>query len=286
MAFPEGRDPVSQATGPAMPRRPEKGFDLLASLPWPLGILLGIAGFLAIRYGIPWHMGQASGPVGEAFAGGHVSKSLNLLGLAILGICWLAAGASFFRRRESRRLYAAQAATPRLEALGWLQFEQLVGEWFRRQGYSVIENVGAGSDGGIDLLLHKQGRKELVQCKHWRRRRVDVATVREMWGLLQHHRASAVWIVCSGDFTRDARAFAEGKPIHLVTGSQLAALLPAKAPPPAGIQCGTPELTADHPALCRRCGSPVAMRRNRRTGDAFLGCTAFPKCRETMPLEG
>ena len=59
---PEGRDPVSHATGPAMPRRPEKGFDLLASLPWPLCILLGIAGFLAIRYGIPWHMGQANGP--------------------------------------------------------------------------------------------------------------------------------------------------------------------------------------------------------------------------------
>jgi Topoisomerase DNA binding C4 zinc finger len=35
---------------------------------------------------------------------------------------------------------------------------------------------------------------------------------------------------------------------------------------------------------CPRCGSPMAERRNRQTGDAFLGCTRYPACRGTRPV--
>lgn len=34
-----------------------------------------------------------------------------------------------------------------------------------------------------------------------------------------------------------------------------------------------------NPAPCPRCGSNMVERRNRKTGDVFWGCLAFPKCR-------
>lgn len=37
-------------------------------------------------------------------------------------------------------------------------------------------------------------------------------------------------------------------------------------------------LASDLPP-CKRCGGPTAPRFNRRTGDKFLGCLAFPDCR-------
>src|SRR5690606_11146971 len=91
----------------------------------------------------------------------------------------------------------------------------------RRQGYQVAETGLGGKDGGIDLILTKDGRRELVQCKQWRRRQVNAATVREMWGLVDHHGADAVHIVSVGNFTPDARQFSRGKPIYLVTGRDL-----------------------------------------------------------------
>ena len=263
-----------------MARKREGLFDTLVGLPWPVGIVAGLIAYLAIRHGIPWYFSQSGALLSRAFSTDGAGNSLSWLAWLLLGLCWLAAGVSFLRSRQRARIYDSQAAAPQLEALSWHQFEQLVGEWFRRKGYRVDETGGGGSDGGIDLVVRKDGRKELVQCKQWRRRKVDVATVREMWGLLQHHGAGAVWIVGLGDFTTDAAEFAAGKPIRLVTGRQLvSAMRPALAPPPE-------PATAPEATHCPRCGSPMARRQNRKTGAAFLGCTAFPRCRETRAIQG
>ena len=42
-----------------------------------------------------------------------------------------------------------------------------------------------------------------------------------MWGLMAHHQADGVKIVCVGEFTRDAEAFANGKAIELINGEAL-----------------------------------------------------------------
>ena len=63
----------------------------------------------------------------------------------------------------------AQAqSTNALDGMSWREFEMLVGEAFRLQGYRVIETGGGGADGGIDLVLFKGSEKFLVQCKQWK----------------------------------------------------------------------------------------------------------------------
>ena len=52
--------------------------------------------------------------------------------------------------------------------MSWREFEMLVGEAFRRRGCFVEETGLGGKDGGIDLVVSKGGRKELVQCKQRR----------------------------------------------------------------------------------------------------------------------
>ena len=103
----------------------------------------------------------------------------------------------------------------------WREFEELVAEAFRREGYSVIENAKAGSDGGVDIRLRRNGELVLVQCKNWNRNRVGVGVVREMCGVMMDEGAAGVVIVCSGRFTRDAWNFAKGKPVRLVGGRAL-----------------------------------------------------------------
>lgn len=38
-------------------------------------------------------------------------------------------------------------------------------------------------------------------------------------------------------------------------------------------------------ATCPDCDGPMKERTNRSTGEIFLGCSDFPKCRGTRPLD-
>ncbi|MCX7032420.1 MAG: restriction endonuclease [Arenimonas sp.] len=273
-------------------RKRESWLDLIASLPWPVGVVLGIGAFMAIRYGIPWYFEQSGSAFSKTFGKSLAEGPLAMFAWLALLLCWLGAGLSAFKRQQRASLFDSQANNLQLAALDWRQFERLVAEWFHRQGYQVTETGGGGPDGGIDLTLRKNGRTEIVQCKQWRRRQVPVATVREMWGLMQHHRADAVWIVCIGEFTPDAANFAAGKAIRLVTGKELGQLVQVvkEATGPAVVSAATspPQFAAPTPSqdagspVCPKCSGKLVERRNRRTGEDFLGCESYPACRGTL----
>ncbi len=44
---------------------------------------------------------------------------------------------------------AQSKATDVLDGMSWREFEMLVGEGFRLQGYQVVETGGGGADGGV-----------------------------------------------------------------------------------------------------------------------------------------
>jgi restriction system protein len=204
-----------------MAKRTTSGFEQIAAMPWWLGILIGLIGYVAIRHGIGWYLASSHSPVlagmGRMLAAGAYAP---LAWMLLIG-CWLAALASFVGRGRRRQLLDSQTGIDSLRRMSWRQFEQLAGEAFRRQGYAVEETGLGGADGGIDLILRKHGKTTLVQCKQWQNWQVGVKVVREMYGLLMHHQAAAVKIVALGDYTSDARRFAQGKPIELIHGGEL-----------------------------------------------------------------
>lgn len=206
-----------------MAKRNQSGIAFVASMPWPVGIALGFIAYLAVRYGIGWYFTTSHNPylsgLGDASAKGIYAP----IGWMLLGGCWIAATASFFGQAKRRVLLDTQTGIDSLRRMDWKEFEMLTGEAFRRQGYAIAENGLGGADGGIDLILRKNGKTTLVQCKQWRTRQISVNVVREMYGLLTHHRADAVKIVALADYTADARRFAQGKPIELVDGNALVA---------------------------------------------------------------
>jgi len=265
--------------------------DALASAPWPVGIAAGVLGFGLVLYGIPAFLGARSPVFAQVFAGGPL---LTLLACAVLLICWMAALASFTGARRRRNLLDTRTSLQSIAEVDWRDFERLVGEAFRRKGYRVEENGLGGADGGIDLVLAREGRRVLVQCKQWHRDKVPVNVVREMYGLLAHHRADEVVVATLGGFTRDAEQFAHGKPIRLLDGSSLLRMIrevqsaevadsPGRSAQGVGPSPMVP--TADVPG-CPRCGSAMVRNVNRQHGSAFWGRSRFPDCRGTRSLAG
>src|ERR1700754_1377704 len=213
-----------RARGPFMARKGDGVFENLTRSPWPVGLVFGVIAFALIRFGLPAYLEHSASPI-LAKVGASLGQAIAPLAWVVLILSWLASLFSFVGARRRRRLLDVQRDLDSIAALGWKHFELLVAEAYRRQGYRVEETGQGGADGGIDLILRRPGEMVLVQCKQWRTRKVPVNVVREMHGLMHHHGAHGVKLICVGAYTPDAVAFAAGKPIELVTGEALLALV-------------------------------------------------------------
>ena len=272
-----------------MARRNESFLDAVAAMPWPFGIVTGVVVFLLIRYGLGWYFISFGGPIGKSAGEQFLSGAIAPLAWIVALACWMAAGFSYRESRRRHRLLEAQTGLESLKAMRWQDFERLVSEAFRRRGYRVEETGLGGADGGIDLILRKDGRVDLVQCKQWRTRQVKANVVREMWGLVAHHHADGVKIVCVGDFTRDAEEFAAGKAIELIHGERLLELIREVQSAPVASRGTSP--TRVEPMLaqraaptCPKCGSVMVLRTNRTTKKPFWGCGSYPRCKGTIEV--
>jgi restriction system protein len=270
-----------------MGRRRNAGlFETLTLLPWPVGIGFGIAGFALIHWGVRWLAGSLGGTLGQSLGTVMEAGTLDPVAWALLALGMLAAAISAFRSGDRKRLLDEQRNLESLRALSWSRFEQLVGEAFRRHGYSVEETGQGGADGGVDILLRKDGTTTLVQCKHWRTRQIGVSVVREMFGLMHHHQAAAVKIVCTGVFSGDCYRFAVGKPLELVDGAALLEVIGRLQPMPVeGVSVAHPSVPRELPKVapsCPRCAAQMVERINRASGKGFWGCTSYPRCKGTV----
>jgi len=255
-------------------------FDILTDAPWWTSLLVGGISYAALRFAFPviW-----SNP--KTMLGILAGASSQLAWISV--ILALPAMVSMFKSAGKRRMLDRQNGIGSIRSLSWKQFEELLGEAYRRQGFTVSENPGMGVDGGIDLTIKRGDDTYLVQCKHWKTRKVGVKVVREMLGLMTAHSATGAIIVTSGVFTKEAIDFAAAQHIKLVNGDGLVRMI--------GALQTTPAITSVSSALtvsarrCPRCGKDQALRTARRganTGAKFWGCSNFPNCRYTEVVSG
>jgi restriction system protein len=171
-------------------------------------------------------------------------------------------------------------------SLKWAQFERFVAEYYRRSGATVTPRGGPMADGGVDLVLdYATGERLIVQCKHWKSRLVGVKPLRELWGVRDDEKADGAIFITSGAFTADAATFAHGKHLELIDGGKLRAMIADVKRTGAAAAAANGGGSSAAPA-CPRCGSPMVLRTARRgahAGDAFWGCSTYPRCRETLP---
>ena len=104
-------------------------------------------------------------------------------------------------------------------SLSGTEFERELGDLFKRNGWEVQWTPASG-DEGVDLILRKDGKKTVVQCKA-HKAPVGPAIVRELYGSMVASGADNAILACTGGFTRGVWEFAEDKPIELISASDL-----------------------------------------------------------------
>lgn len=216
-------------------------------------------------------------------------KAMTLaLTIVVLGVWFMAMP---FRIMDSLRLRRVRGLRD-IQAMHWRELEWLVAEAYRRQGYTVRETPD-GPDGGVDLILVKNGEKTLVQCKQWRKWSVGVRQVRELYGVMASEGASNGIVVSCGEYTHATCDFARNKPLELVNGERLTAMISA-------VQEGRVDSTfesnnakqhfttqAETPR-CPLCNAPMILHTNKKgfnPGSRFWGCSTYPHCRGKRSYE-
>jgi restriction system protein len=271
--------------------------DAVALLSWWVGIVLAVVFYLVLHYfaerpiAAVTQPGQLADVVGQSMV-----RTLATIGQYLLPfLCLVGAAVSFWRRRDRQRLVehaAARPAASAVDGMTWQQFERLVGEAFRLQGYKVAENGGSGADGGIDLVLARDGEKHLVQCKQWRAFKVGVDVVRELYGVMAATGAAGGFVVTSGRFTDEAQDFARGRNVQLVDGTKLHRMIQqvqqsASVSQPAADAGEVPAGTSPAHPTCPVCAQTMVRRVARKgtnAGKDFWGCPGWPQCKGTRPL--
>jgi len=288
---------------------------LVALMPWWLALAVAVASYLWLHSVVASPMPVVTDPNQmNAMIAGSVWRGFALIGQYLVPLlCLAGAGVSVFKRRQASQLHSDAAnRADGIAQMSWREFEVLVGEHFRHLGFSVRVTGGGGPDGGVDVLLQKGADHYLVQCKHWRARRVGVEAVRELYGVMAAQRMAGGFVVTSGDFTEEARAFASGREVQLINGlalkqavqAQSAAISPLnpqaalggqqalRESPTVVVAPATPTQLPSSAAatLCPVCTSSMVLRQVRNgsnAGQNFWGCSQFGKtqCRGSRPVE-
>lgn len=269
-------------------------FDVLTRVPTWVGPVLAGVVFVGMRYAVPYFLfpDKPASAFESSFNKTLASFAKTIAPFLSAGVLVLWAAAEV-KKLFNRRLLAKTEGIEDIRRMSWREFESLVGEAYRRQGYDVQETGSASGDGGIDMMLERGGEKSAVQCKRWRDRQVGAKVARELYGSMADAGAARGIIVCCGEFTADAEAFAERNGIELVTGRSLVSLIAeakggtaarsnagserAASPARAGAQSRVAAVPA-----CPVCGSPMRIVTARTK---FWGCPKYPKCRGTRQLE-
>ena len=158
------------------------------------------------------------------------------------------------------------------------RFEDWCAARFRDLGYQV-QIVGGQGDHGIDLLASKGGEKVAVQCRRFAQANsVTEPQLRDLYGAMHAVGAGRAVMVTTGQYTGAASEWARGKSIDLWGPQELGAL----EPPVAGLS--TQRNPGTTLGSCPISHSPLVLRTNRQSGDQFVGCSDYPKCRYTRPL--
>ena len=139
--------------------------------------------------------------------------------------------------KEDRRFVSAYDVADSLEneynlaAMDWQDFENLIREIFQKE-FSVsggeVKITQASRDGGVDAVAFDpdpiRGGKIVIQAKRYTNV-VGVSAVRDLYGTTMNEGATKGILVTTSDFGPDAYEFIKGKPLTLISGSNLLHLL-------------------------------------------------------------
>jgi restriction system protein len=108
-----------------------------------------------------------------------------------------------------------------LRGMSWEDFSSAISEAYRRQGYQVEPS----RDKAFDYQLTKKGKRTLLLCRRWKVNQVGAEPLRKLNEAIARTDAYNAICIATGEYSANARTFAEGQPLTLLAGRELVELV-------------------------------------------------------------
>lgn len=152
--------------------------------------------------------------------------------LAALVAVAIGAAASAWLWLARRRRDEADAGLAALSGMRWREFSRFVLDAMRHRGHEVqADAVALSGARQTEFVMHRDGRKWLLACRHGEHAGIDVRTVHALENALLANAAAGGILVATGDVGGDARKAIAAQPkLQLLEGRalwrELAPMLP------------------------------------------------------------
>ncbi len=139
-------------------------------------------------------------------------KTTDTMLIAGITVCCLAMLSACLPKYIKRnRLLSADVS--RIYNMDGIEFENCCIEHFKKLGYKA-EPTATSGDFGADILLRKNGRLTVVQCKRYKDK-VGVSAVQEVVGALGYYKADSAMVITNSRYTPAARELAKANNVEL-----------------------------------------------------------------------
>lgn len=168
-----------------------------------------------------------------------------------------------------------------LRTLEWKRFEELVERFWVLKGLPA-RLTAAGADGGIDVVIADQRDPAqafaVAQCKSWTSKPVGVEPVRALWGSTHHFTAKLALFYGLSGFTDDAKAFAAGKHLKLISGEDMLMQIRSMSESDQAALLGHVTRGDYITPTCPKCDIKMVRKQGKAGKADFWGCERFRTC--------
>ena len=178
----------------------------------------------------------------------------------------------------------------KIRSMSPYDFEKYIAQLFEHFGYSAA-TTPYKHDGGIDIVLYKNGIQSYVQCKKYIKQTVKVSEVRDFYGaVVDHLHGGEAFFVATNIFSSDARRFVKystnGNKIRLIDNTGLLTII--RALESKGIVIPIPDASDISQKIkpCPRCrGGHLVIRYSKNNHSPFYGCSNYPECHYMQKID-
>jgi hypothetical protein len=250
----------------------------------------------AIALGLPFALGADEGWSGKLTAVGVLVAAAAAVAAVIVAFLWrpnrpfnvslpAAPAKAAPRARSVEYQFDTQTwSLTLLKRVEWRRFEELCAAYFEALGFTA-RATRLAADGGVDLDLYEAGserRAAIVRCKAWSTSTVGIARVRELRAAMASEAVAEGVLVASGQFTREARDYAEKENIRLISGAELVGKIGELSPEQSAALLKLATAGDFQTPTCPVCAVKMAPRTSTEHGRKFWGCVNYPRCKHTF----
>ncbi|MBJ8190725.1 MULTISPECIES: restriction endonuclease [Bacillus cereus group] len=188
-----------------------------------------------------------------------------------------------YRKIQERRMLKrmARSGIRYIDKMDGHQFEVYLKALFRELGYSPMVTKQS-NDFGADLVLKGKNRIVIQAKRYGMKNRVGISAVQEIYAAQAYYKAHEGWVVTNSVYTRQAKELAEACNVKLIDRVELQKLINKINPEHSAEDVYQGVKPAER--KCPACKNHLVVRNSNKTENKFFGCSQYPTCTHTEPI--